>query len=392
MDKFNEFAEEQGIAQSTIKLYKASIKAYVQFCQEYIDTEKINFDDLIDEADAEEENSIRWKHRKLRNRLIKFRKWLYENKSEGTAKQYLSRVRTIYKYYEIEVMDLPPYKSKQIDKTYEKKFEDIPTKEELIQAYHESNNSMKCYIVFAKDTGLSMVDILDLTVGDFITACSDYVSSKELLDQLEEIRNVECPIPVFTGERHKTSSTYTTFCSPESVEHLVEHLIGRDAKIRAKHEKDNTLPSCLTVDDVLIKISADHMSKEFRRINAKLGLGKVGKYVKMRSHQLRAFHATTLKNIDNPMWSVEEIDVLQGRKLDKTHRAYFTESTSKLRQKYYESVDNLMLFKQIHVVDSNKFEEVKRENEHYKVELSKQDDRINKILANQKEIEMLIGL
>ena len=392
--KLDEYIEEQNLADSTASLYRASVKQYTTF-------HKKSLDELFDEADREEEQGIRWKKRTLKKRLIDFRKYLYETQSEGTAKMYFARIKTLYKYFEIELHDLPKYKSKQIDKTYEKVYDDIPTRDEIIQAYHEANNVMKCIILFSSSSGMSKVDYLNLTVGDFIKACEGYYSKNNLLDQLHEIRKSENPIPFFEGFRQKTDSRYTTFCSPEATEHICQYLIGRDAKIRKKASNASDddleeLPCKLEYTDKLFKIDESYVYKQFKNINTKLNFGSVGKFIKFRSHQLRAFHATTLKNLEDVQWSFDEINALQGRKKSKTERAYFTDNVSKLRKKYIESVDSLMLFKSIHTVSSQEYNEVKNEKEFYRKELitqkKEQEAKINKILAAQQELEALLGL
>ena len=394
MNKLEQFGIEKGMSSNTFNLYSACVKLY----------EKVNnltLDELIEEADREEEEGIRWKKRTLKRRLLDFRKYLFENKSEGTANRYMGCIKSIYRHFEIELQDLPSFASKQIDKTYVKKYEDIPTKQELIDSYYEANNVCKCIILFASSSGLSKVDLLNLTVADFIKACDDYISEDELLLQLEELKTQKEVIPCFEGERQKTKSRYTTFCSPESSEHIIQYLIGRDAKIRetynnADDDEIDSLPDRLYGSDPLFDISYAHLSYVFRKINNKLGLGNVGKYTKFRCHQLRAYQASTLLN--NGL-TESEVDALQGRKKDKTHRAYFVESKSKLFNKYYACVDELMLFKKIHNIDEEAFKKVKAEKNFFKKEIVKSERRLeeqqeilNQVIANQKELEAMLGL
>ena len=387
MDKLEQFCYEKNLSKSTQCLYSACVHLYEQVNSK-------SLDELIHEADLEEEEGIRWKRRTLKQRLLDFRKFLFETKSEGTANRYLGCIKSVYRHFEIELQDLPSFASKQINKTYEKRYEDIPSKQELIDAFYEANNVCKCIILFASSSGISKVDLLNLTVGDFITACEDCITSDELENQLNELKNKDV-IPYFEGTRQKTGSRYTTFCSPEATEYIVRYLKTRQ---NLKHEAEDTenLPECLTHEDKLFDISYSHLSYVFRKINNKLDFGKVGYSSKFRCHQLRAYQASTLLN--NGL-TESEVDALQGRKKDKTHRAYFVESKSKLFNKYYACVDELMLFKSIHAIDEEAFEKIKAENNFYKKEIIKnerkmeeQQEAINKIVANQKELETLLGL
>lgn len=382
--KLETFCIEKNLSDSTISLYSACVSLY----------EKLNdltLDELIEEADKEEEDRVRWKHRKIKDRLIQYRKYLFENKSEGTANRYLGCIKTIYRHFEIELQDLPSFNSKQIDKTYQMDFDDLIKKQEIIDAYHEANNEVKCIILMGISSGLSKVDMLNLTVRDFVIACKIDYEGKELLDVLHEIKSKDNLIPCFKGTRQKTGVKYTTFCSPEATEHIVQRLIGRDAKLR---EED----SQLELDDKLFNISNSHLLYSFKKINNKLGLGKVGKFSKMRCHMLRKYQASTLTN-SSVDWSAEEIDALQGRLQDATHRAYFHISVENLYAKYLESVDELMLFKKINGVDEEMFEQIRTENNFYKKEIVKnenkleeQEKKLNELIKNQKELEALLGL
>ena len=385
MNKFEEFCEQRQISKSTKALYESCVKLYEE-------VNSLSLDELIEEADREEEERIRWKKRTLKKRLLDYRKFLYENKSEGTAVRYFSCIKTVYTHFEIEIGALPSFASKQIDKTHEKRFEDIPTKQEIIDAYYEATNVVKCVILFASSSGISKVDLTNLTVGDFIAACGDEVSRNyKLVDQLKQIKGKDI-IPTFEGERQKTGTRFVTFCSPEASEHIIQYLLGRDAHIQKETNGQ------LELTDKLFDISLSHLSYVLRRINDKLNLGTVGKFSKFRCHQLRAFQASTLLNAENA-FTESEVDALQGRKKDKTHRAYFVESTSKLKAKYEENVDELMLFKQIHGVDEEAVSKLKEENDFFKNELvrnekklEEQQKRINEIINNQRELEALLGI
>ena len=367
--------EEKNHADSTARSFRACIKLYEEVCGK-------SLDDLIKEADAEEEAGIRWKRRQLREHLIEFRKYLYTNRSEGTAKRYMTIVKTVYNHYEIEVHKLPSFASKQIDKTYKMKYSDLLTKEELIDGYYEANNLVKCIITFGISSGLSKVDMLDLTVGDFLDACSEYTTQNGILEQLLELKGKDI-IPCFEGNRKKTDSSYITFCSPEAAEHIIQYLIGEDIRLR---EEGMTLER----DQKLFGITTSYVSKVFQKINKKLNLGKAGKFGRFRCHMLRKFHASTLLNTEILTWTVEEIDTLQGRSMDKTHQAYFKNSKEKLFKKYYACVDELMLFKSIHEIGKDAYDKLAEENKFYKNEMEEQKKTIEKIKDAQKELEEML--
>lgn len=404
--KLEKFCDDKKLSESTKNFYTSAVRMY----EEVIGS---SLDELLLEADREEEEGVRWKHRKIRQHLIDFRNYLFANKSEGTAKRYFAGIKTVYTHYEIELHNLPSFNSKQIDKTFKMDYEDLLTKEEIIDAYYEANNTIKQITVFGISSGLSKIDMLNMIVDDFVESCLEYIESigipvnhdANLLDKLFLIKNVSKDnsiIPCFRSERQKTNSKYITFCSPEAVEHIVQGLIGRDANIREKYdeaEEKEDLPDKLYGSDKLFDVSPAHVGYVFRKINNKLGLGKVGKFAKFRCHMLRKFHASTLLNSEITTWTVEEIDTLQGRSMDITHQAYFKNSKDKLFKKYCECVDELMLFKSIHQIDEEAYDKLEKENRFYMNEIVKneqkmeeQQRRIDEIIRNQRELEKLLGI
>ena len=388
MEALNTFFEEKGLSKNSRKTYVNAVKQYTRFT-------KMNLDELIKEADFEEEERVRWKKRTLRKRLLDFRRYLYTSLAEGSAKLYFSRIKTIYTHFGIEIGHIPKYSSKQIDRTHEMTYQDILTPKELKSAYYEANNTVKTLIVFGISSGLSKADMLDLTVADFLDACKEYIidTNASPIQQLEQLKKQEVIIPKFIGNRKKTLVRYTTYCSPEAAEHIISELIGRHFDIvnAAEENEDDDIQKELSYDDKVFDISESHMYYVFKKINKVLGLGKVGKFSKFRCHQLRKFQATTLINSSAETWSIDEIDALQGRVMDATHRAYFQNNENKLYEKYCNSVDDLMLFKKIHD-DSAKVRELEKENKEYKNKMEEQDKQIKEILEMQEKIEQLVGL
>ena len=110
IELINEFCEKKQHSSHTRTVYKTTLMKYSQF-------NNMSLYDLKKEAEAEEDKGIRWKRCNLLNRLESFRAYLVKNFSENTAKQDLSRVKTFYKSFRIEIGELD-YLS---DKVYNKK-------------------------------------------------------------------------------------------------------------------------------------------------------------------------------------------------------------------------------------------------------------------------------
>nr|WP_295604850.1 site-specific integrase [uncultured Methanobrevibacter sp.] len=314
----NDFVKIRNLSSRTYHGYKDSLKKYTSFLND-------SFINLLKEADQEEENGIRWKNRKLKQRLIHFRAFLYENFMITTAKVHFQRILTLYRHFEIEIHELPKISLKSCKQSKPITFEDLPTKEILRGAVEIANPVMRALILFMSTSGCARRETLNLTIQDFIDATYEYHGEKDIKRALLALKEMDDVVPTFRIRRQKTNKFYFTFCSPNASKEIVSYLLN--------NRKLNSA-------DKLFKINLDYLNNNFVKINNELALGKVGKYNKFRSHMLRKFHASALYNAENGL-SLEEIDSLQGRKKDNTHSAYFMENPNKLRKKYIESLDSI---------------------------------------------------
>lgn len=317
----DDLAKSRNLSYKTRQGYLNAINVYVSF-------NKKSFRDLLNEAEREEESGIRWKKRKLKQRLINFRIYLQEKYLVSTAKVYFQRIISLYNHFEIEIHKIPPLSTKSGNIPKPITFEDLPTKGIIRDAVEIANPIMKAIILFMSSSGCARRETLNLTIQDFIDATQEYHNKNTIKEVLKELNDNEGIVPIFRIRRQKTSKFYFTFCSPEASKEIISYLLTQ-----------NNLKST----DKLFKINLYYLNKYFMEINDELSLGKVGTYNKFRSHMLRKFHASSLYNAKNGL-SLEEIDALQGRKKDCTHSSYFMENPNNLRNKYVDSLDALTIY------------------------------------------------
>ena len=360
------FLTERGVAKSTQKGYFASVQVYEELNQ-------LTLDELIQEAEAEEEKGIRWKHRTLKKRLINFRHHLMNTLKESSAKQYFHKIISIYHHFEIDIGKLPYFKSNSTNKSHIISFEDLPTRDEILQGYYAANNTLKTIILLASSSGMSRIDMLNLTIGDFLTSCDEYITDKStILSQLQDLMGRDDLVPTFRMLRQKTSKPYITFCSPEAATHIL-HLILEN------------YTSETSWDDLIFNCKPNTVNAWFQKVNNALKLGKVGEYSKLRCHMLRKYQASTLINAKNG-FTIEEVDTLQGRSKDMTHRSYFVEREASLKEKYIHCLDELAI---LHKNQANLIE-LKNENEAYKRELESQGELLKELQRNQLRLQELL--
>ena len=101
-----QITNERNITLSSKRLYWNAVEQYEQ-------VQGLPLKELLEEAEKEEDQGIRWKHRRLRHRLTQYQNHMITNYKYGTAKNYISRVKTIYHYQDIEIHNLPRLNRRQ---------------------------------------------------------------------------------------------------------------------------------------------------------------------------------------------------------------------------------------------------------------------------------------
>ena len=79
------FSKSRNHIKNTEKSYHIIINQYAKFNQ-------LSMAELLEEAEEEEKQKIRWKDRTLKKRLIDYRAFLYDKYAYSTAKSRFSRL------------------------------------------------------------------------------------------------------------------------------------------------------------------------------------------------------------------------------------------------------------------------------------------------------------
>ena len=86
----NKISKERNLKQSTVSGYESSLNKYSEFHNQSLES-------LLGEAVEEEKNLVPLKERKIKTRLMDFRKYLYQsNLSDKTSMTYFSKVLVFY--------------------------------------------------------------------------------------------------------------------------------------------------------------------------------------------------------------------------------------------------------------------------------------------------------
>ena len=323
-----EFCQSRNHSPLTENNYRSSIRIYTKF-------NKMSLYELLNEAEEEEIERLRWKEKTLRKRLINFRKYLLDRYLRSTALTHLKRITAIYDSYEIELQKLPYISPKQGKKSEATTYEDIPDEIIIKKAIEISKPLMTAIILFITSSGSAKSETLSLTIQSFIDSLQDYTQKTDIYEILDELGDRKDIIPTFKIKRNKINEYYYTFCSPEATTAIFNYLLS------AKHT--------LTNETKLFKTNTRYLNDLFGEINENLNLGKVGKYNRFRTHMLRKFHSTRLDNAEN-LLTERDIDFLQGRSDSKTRQSYFFKNKNQLKIKYAKSLNAITVNKKYDVL------------------------------------------
>lgn len=318
-DVLNDFTLTRNLKNSTKKSYKTTLNLYADF-------NNAPFIDLLKEAEQEESNGIRWKYRRLKERLLKFRNFLSANYRKNYARITFSRIITLYRHYDIEIHALPSQSRKNYIESPPITFGDLPDKNIIRKALRRSDIKMKAITLFMLSSGCARRDTLNLTINDFITATSQYHNEDDISTVINILSKKRKVVPTFKLKRQKTGKYYYTFITPEATRMILNYLKTR-----------NNLKS----SNKLFEIHRETLSRKFIKINNQLGLGKSGTYNRYRSHNLRKFHASSLRNSGMLM---EDINSIQGKSKTPTDEAYYFENPDVLKQRYVKHMNALIIY------------------------------------------------
>ena len=348
------------LTQETTKGYRVALSQYSEYHQQTIQ-------ELLDEADNEEEQHIRMKRRKIKHRIISFRQHLLQQgKKPSTINTHTSRIKATYRFYEIELPDIPKLKSN----THET-IEDLPTKKHIRKALQNTNNlGLKALILFMSSSGTARQEASSITVQDFINATSQYHNEVNIKNVVQILENKDNIVPTFHIVRQKTQYPYITFCSPEATQAILLYL---------KHRIHPTtyylrITEPLTPDSKLFHFALESINKHFQRLNDKLGWGWKGTRRFFHPHALRKFFATELLKTDMDSMT---IDFLSGRTISSTHQAYFKADPKRLKQKYMQFMNQLLINEKIVYKDVKSYE--LEELEQYRAKENELNERLRNV-------------
>ncbi|MBP2045854.1 tyrosine-type recombinase/integrase [Methanobacterium aggregans] len=335
---FKEFCFDRGIRKATISGYKDALQKYSNFTGKTLE-------ELIIEAENDEENGLRLKRRKINKYLRNFELYLRElDFLESTVEQRLLLVKSFYRHNEIE---LPRNKKTGVRKARKQEtIEDLPKMEEIRRFMEHCNSVYKAMIVMGISSGMGSSEVTSLTFRHLYKA-TELKTYPETIKQLIEQLNAKGDfIPTWKIIRIKKNHEYTTFSSPESVKRIIIYLEELNNKYPDyKPELEDKLFRGLRTNKPL---TANDFSGMFVYVNKAYSFRKTDDDRNLiKTHSLRKFFASTLERNKVPHLTTRR---LLGHSIDSTTSAYFKVDLNSLKEDYLKVVNELMTIEQKVVV------------------------------------------
>lgn len=293
----------------------------------------MTWEELIQEAEEDEENIVKLNKRRIKQRLQSFiYHMLEEDKSTNTIINYTSKITKLYKTNEIELPQLK-YPRRDVVETYE----DLPSRDEITRVLQSTSVKNKALITFIASSGLSIVEVVSLTFRDFHDATLEYHEpSHSVVDFILELEYKNKVIPVWRVQRQKTKVKHITFSSPESTRFIVEYV------------KNLVMTREVRMDDKLFGYSSTRsICSLCVRLNDKHQLGWTKTRRRFHAHALRSFFATTLTSRGVSYLTTE---FLLGHSIDSTRSAYYKADVEHLRREYVQVLPYLSFLEVVRTV------------------------------------------
>ena len=321
------------LSSNTQKGYQTAINKYEQF-------HGMTIDQLISEALDEQTKGVAPHLLSVIDRIEDFQEDLIQkNHCHGSIMGYVGKIKKIYKKNRVVLPYLETPDPKRTKKREYIEYKDILTKEEIKQALGYMRPPAKARAYCMIQGGLSNEECEHLTTRSFIDELYKYHQCSNDIDALEWLSNENNPVLWVTKLiRQKTKKPYYAIIGAEAVNHIAS---AKLYEMGLPHNHG-------TIPEKLLDIKKDSFMKVCRNINRKLGWGLLAEESKLRSHNLRRFHATRINGSvlnyeEHSKLSYQEIDEMQGRGKTTTQDTYIKSNPLEQKLLYAKVMNNLSL-------------------------------------------------
>lgn len=366
------------LSKGTRQNYESTIREYERF-------HGISICELIDEALTEQSERVPHHQLAVIDRIEDFQNFLLgKGLVHGTIQVMMGRIKTIYHKNRVELPYITPLNPKTTRRREYIEYKDILTKEELRCAMTHMRLPAQARLLVMAQGGLSNEECEHLTTRAFIDELRKYHKCEDDMDALKWLSNKNNPVIWVTKLiRQKTKKPYYALIGAEAVNKIAEAKIYESQLAKYNFE----------VPSKLLAMNKGSFARVCRAINRKCGMGLVAEESKLRSHNIRRFHATNIRGSalsyeENSRITNAEIDEMQGRGKTNTQDTYIKSNPLEQKLIYAKVMNNVSLFNEYTYVYTGEDVEV------FLVDQVKEKEKLQekvKNLENQLEKKKVIS-
>ena len=327
-ESYIDFVLNRNLKPESIRSYK---RKFVIYCQ----VTGLSPSQLIEEAEYEEDNVRRIRKRKVKKHQQDLQDHLIgKNYSPKKIVDTITTIRGFYKHFEIQIPKRNySYNSPDL------KEEDVPTKEDIKLAMENSSLRHSVLIIFMCTSGITLVDVLNLTIKDYLDSLNISTEGLDLqsLDFEKISARNEYDLQTWKIQRQKTTTKHYTFCTSEATKYLGRYL---------EQYPPESIEDPLFRGNTGKQLREDVFQRYLRQLNKKLGwpVYKANSY--MHSHSFRKYFSNTLEAEGLHHHYIRQ---LIGHRKDPLTRAYFFTPLERLKKEYLTHMLSLYFFEDVKV-------------------------------------------
>ena len=349
---FISLCSEKNLSNNSKKKYRNCLKNYTNYHQ-------LTLEELVNEAERDEENSVRLARRKIRTRLLNFRTHLINDLEykASTIKTNMICAKALYRFYGVELPEIPNAVLTESPND-SIGFEDLPTINDIKTAIESTKKAKhKALFIFAACNGAARMELVNFTFKQFLEGVKPFCNNPETPSDIINDLDGKCDqlevIPVFKMKRQKTNYTYYAPITPEATQFCINYLKAEGMG--------------LTDDDHFFQLSPDGVSTAFKLINEKFQWGKRGLYGFFSSHRIRKFNDSVIEDADFA-------NFIQGRKPSPIKETYFKRDINRVREEYKKHMYKFTIYAHYDVmINSDAYNELQSQ---FKEEKRKHEEEI----------------
>lgn len=369
-----DFIRSRSIRESTKKEYLMRINQYCEFTGKTATK-------LIDEAEAEQDQGIKTRKRKIKDYILDYVEELKNNgKSNNTIRSHIDTIFGFYRTYDIDPPRLRNILSLNHDNP---SFEELPESKHIKQAIKACSIRDRAIILLHFSSGMGASEVRNLTCRDFVNSVDEYLD----LDDFDKdnmfkvaisLKDKDDLVGTWKIRRYKTRMPYITFNSPESTQAIVDYIFYRYKMNKPIKNINDPLFTTKHND----KITTSSHQKIFMRLNDRAGFGnRTERFRFFTSHMLRKLFTTSLYKAGVDKLA---IDWMLGHKINPVTEAYFKTNEKDLKRNYIKALPHITLENvKIKRIESDEVKGIVRE-------LDKKDEEIKLLKEENAKTRKLI--